>query len=53
MPADGEQSPVHEPGDDRGTTDEAEEVAGGAEENELERVHRAGRVGRADFVGSA
>ena len=36
MPADREQSPVHEPGDEDGATDEAEQVAGGAEEDELE-----------------
>ena len=45
--ADREQSPVHEPGDDDGTRERAEEVAGGAEEDELERAHRGGRVGRA------
>ena len=39
MPADGEQSPIHEPGDDDGTRHQAEEVAGGAEEDELERAH--------------
>ena len=47
MPADREESPVHEPGDEDGATDEAEEVAEGAEEDELERAHRAERVGRA------
>ena len=47
MPADREEAPVHEPGDDDGARDEAEEVAGGPEEDELERTHRAGRVGRA------
>lgn len=47
MPADREQSPVHEPGDDDGTTDEAEEVAGDTEEDELEGGHRSVRIGRA------
>jgi len=49
MPADGEQSPVHEPGDDDGTTDEAEDVAGCAEEDELgdadDPARREGRRG--------
>ena len=48
MPADREQPPVHEPGDDDGATDEAEEIAGSTEEDELEGGHRAGCVGRAD-----
>jgi len=47
MPADREQSPVHEPGDEDGTRDDAEEVTGGAEEDELERAHASGCVGRA------
>ena len=47
MPADREEALVHEPGDDDGAGDEAEEVAGGAEEDELERAHRRRRVGRA------
>jgi hypothetical protein len=51
MPADREQSPVHEPGDDDGTTDQAEEVTGGAEEDEFDRAHRAERVGRVDDLG--
>ena len=53
MPADREQSPVHEPGDDDGTADEAEEVAGGAEEDELEGAHGSGCVGRAGGVRPA
>ena len=53
MPADREQSPVHEPGDDDGTRDDAEEVAGGPEEDELERVHRSDCVGRAWGTRSA
>ena len=53
MPADREQSPVHEPGDDDGTTDEAEEIAGGAEEDELERAHRRDCGGRARCTGPA
>jgi hypothetical protein len=47
MPADREQSPVHEPGDEDGSRHEADEVAEGTEEDELERAHRARRVGRA------
>ena len=47
MPADGEQSPVHEPGDDDGTADEAEAVAGCAEDDEFEGAHQARRAGRA------
>jgi hypothetical protein len=53
MPADREQSPVHEPGDEDGTADEAEEVAGDAEEDELEGVHGSGCVGRADACDPA
>jgi hypothetical protein len=53
MLADGEQSPVHEPGDDDGTRDEAEEIAGGAEEDELEGAHRLVRVGPADACDPA
>ena len=45
--SDREQSPVHEPGDEDGASYEAEEVAEGPEEDELEGTHRAGRVGRA------
>ena len=40
MPADREESPVHEPGDEDRPRDEAEEVAEGPEEDELERAHR-------------
>ena len=50
MPADGEQSPVHEPGDDDGTADRAEEIAGGPEEDELDGVHSKECVGRAVFM---
>ena len=53
MPADWEQAPVHEPGDDGGATDEAEAVAGGAEEDEFERAHESGCVGRAVFIDPA
>jgi hypothetical protein len=53
MPADREQSPVHEPGDDDRTTDEAEAVAGGTEEDELERAHGSGCVGRAEGADPA
>ena len=48
MPADREESPVHEPGDEDSAADEAEEVAEGTEEDEFERAHRIGRVGRAE-----
>ena len=48
MPADREESPVHEPGDDSRTSDEPEEVAKPPEDDELERAHRAERVGRAE-----
>ena len=44
MPADREEAPVHEPGDEDGAGDQAEEVAGGPEEDELERAHGSGRV---------
>ena len=49
MPADREEAPVHEPGDDDGTGDQAGEVAGAAEEEELQGVHGRERVGRADL----
>jgi hypothetical protein len=45
MPADRQEAPVHEPRDDDGATDEAEDIAGSPEEDELERVHRSVRVG--------
>ena len=48
MPADREEALVHEPGDEDGTTDDAEEVAEGPEEDELERGHGIGRAGRAE-----
>ena len=53
MPADREQAPVHEPGHEDGTRDQAEEVAGGAEEDELEGAHgcRARRPGVGDPPG--
>ena len=53
MPADRAQPPVHEPGDDDGATDQAEDVAGGAEEDELEGAHRLVRVGPADACDPA
>ena len=53
MPSDREQSPVHEPGDEDGATDETEEIAEVPEEDELERAHRAERIGRAEEDGSA
>jgi hypothetical protein len=43
MPADGEQSPVHELEDDDGARHQPEEVAEGPEEEELERAHRGAR----------
>ena len=46
MPADREEAPVHEPGDDDGARNEAEEVAEGADEDELGCAHRPERVGR-------
>jgi hypothetical protein len=46
MPADREETPVHEPGDEDGAGHEAEQVAEGTEEEQLERAHRSGRVGR-------
>ena len=53
MPADREQSPVHEPADDDGARHEAEEVAGGAEEDELKGCHRVRCVGRAEGADPA
>jgi len=53
MTADREEPPIHEPGDDDGSGDETEEIAGGAEEDELEGAHREGRVGRADDLSPA
>ena len=53
MPADREQSPVHEPGDDDGATAEAEGTSGSAEEDELEGVHGRERVGRGDWADPA
>ncbi len=47
MPTDRGEAPVHEPGDEDGATDQAEEVAEGPEEDELEGAHRVRRVGRA------
>jgi len=37
-PADREEAPVHEPGDEDRPRDEADEVAGGAEEDGLEEA---------------
>jgi hypothetical protein len=53
MPSDREESPVHEPGDEDGATDEAEEVTGGAEEDEVEEAHRARCVSPAEGEGPA
>ena len=47
MPADREETLVHEPGDEDGARDQAQEVAEGPEEQQLDGAHRAGRVGRA------
>jgi hypothetical protein len=41
------------PGHDDGATDQAEEVAGAAEEQQLEWAHGTGRVGRADGADPA
>jgi len=38
LPADREEAPVHEPGDEDRPRDEADEVAGGAEEDGLEEA---------------
>jgi hypothetical protein len=52
-PVHGEEPVVDEPGDDDGTGDEAEEVAGDPEEDELERAHGSDRAGRARRTGPA
>ena len=53
MPADREEAPVHEPGDDFGAGDQAEDVAEGPEEQQVDQAHRAERVGRAERDGPA
>ena len=53
MPADREEAQVREPRNDDGTGHEPEQVAGGADEDKLERAHGIRCVGQAVFIDPA